>query len=271
MLTGETERRATSNLRVISTAFEGNVLLRSLWPSCAWDSPRRQAKKWNDKEIILPREQEYPDPSVFAIGVGGAITGARPNVQIKDDLISVEAANSATVMQTAIEWHTVSRALLDEYEKDSGKESLEFIIGTRWAVYDLYSHIIDNDPSVDVEIRAILEDSKPIWPERFDGPRIDQLMREYGSMFYLLYMNTAANPELTDFNEEAIRAFIFTNDAQALEFTEDERDHFLIKRLERDGEESIFVPPPRGQRLTTDTWEQVFGRGRGEYLRLKYA
>jgi len=49
-------------------------------------------------------------------------------------------------MLAAIEWHKASRALLDEYEKESGLVSLEWIIGTRWAVFDLYSYIMDNDP-----------------------------------------------------------------------------------------------------------------------------
>lgn len=278
LLSGETEGRAKSNLRVIATAFEGNVLLRSLWPEACWDAPKRQARKWNDKEIILPREIEYPDPSVFAIGVGGAITGARPNVIIKDDLISFEAANSDVTMDAAIKWHIASRALMEEYEKDTKQEALEFIIGTRWAVYDLYEFIINGgpvdgtnipaDPTVDKAVRAIVEDGKCIWPERFDAARVAQLRKEFGSMFWLLYMNTASNSDLTDFDEETIRACAWAADGKSIEFEADERDSFLAKAIEEGG---IEHPPPLGQRLDASTWSSVFGEGRqAQYMRLKY-
>ena len=166
--------------------------------------------------MTCPRESTYPDPTVYAIGVGGAITGSRPNVIIKDDLISLEAANSDVVMRSAIEWHKVSRALLDEFEKETGAESLEFIIGTKWAVFDLYTFVLDGDEetppdySVEVLIRKILEpdsngDPRPIWPERFPPDRIEQLRKEFGSMFFLLYMNEASDPNLVDFDIPQVR------------------------------------------------------------------
>lgn len=272
MLAGESERRSKSNLRVIATNLESNKLLRALWPSICWDAPRRQSKKWSDEAIILPRENEYPDPTVFAIGVGGAVTGARPTVEIKDDLISFEAANSDVVMQGVIEWHKVSRALMEEYEKETGQESLEYVIGTRWAVHDLYSYIIENDPTMDVTVRAIVEDGKPIWPERFNAERVEQLRTEYGATFYLLYMNTAADPELTDFNVELVRDFSFAEDGKLIVFSEDSRDARLRERIER-GEGAGEQPAPRGQLLNAKTWPLLLGesKGRGEFLRLRYS
>ena len=271
LLTGETDRMARKNLRVLRQAFEGNQLLRAFWPDAMWESPKRESPAWNEQEVILPRQTNYPDPTIRAIGVGGAITGSRPNVLIKDDLISLAAANSDLEMETAIEWHKVSRALMDEYEKTTGTESLEFIIGTKWSVYDLYSYIIDNDPSVDVEIRSIIEDGNIIWPEKITHEKIDQLMKEYGSLFYLLYMNTAADPSLTDFNIDLVRDFKFINDGQHIEFTEDERDGWLVKKA-TDGSLEAEKPPPRGQLLNGDSWSLIFGQGNGRdaYVRLKY-
>lgn len=265
LLSGETETRATGNLRVMRTAFEENALLRSLWPHACWDNPRRQAKKWNDQELICPRESEYPDPTIRAIGVGGAITGARPNVLIKDDLVSIEAANSTVVMQAAIDWHVASRALMDEYEHETGLESLEFIVGTRWAVYDLYQYIIDEDPTVEYWIRAIVEDEKTIWFERFNMKKVEQLRKEFGSMFWLLYMNSAANPDLTDFDTTMIREFALNEGV--LMFTDDERDVVLTEGLK----EAVVIPKtPRGAELNKHTWDMLLGKGRGEYLRFKY-
>lgn len=277
LLSGESATRAESNLGVISTAFESNKILRALWPARVWDRPRQQAKKWNNQQIVIPRAQDYPDPSVYAIGVGGAITGSRPTVIIKDDLVSLEAANSDVVMRSAIEWHKASRALMDEFSKDTGLESLEFIIGTRWAVFDLYEFVLSGDEevpadhTVDVEVRAIVEpdengDPQPIWPERFNLARVDQLRRDNGSMFYLLYMNAAHDPNLVDFDMTEVRSFDLKGD-QIL-FESDERDEALAKPDES-------VPPPRVTEPKTmpasaETFSYLFGEGRARYLRMKY-
>lgn len=273
LLAGESSTRAESNLRVIASTFDSNVVFRSLWPDCTWENSKRQAKKWSSQQLIIPREVDYPDPSIYAVGVGGAITGSRPTVIIKDDLISLEAANSEVVMRAAIDWHKASRALMDEYEKDTGLESLEFIIGTRWAIFDLYSYITDGDGeigpdhSVEVMVRRIIEDGKPAWPQRFDQKRIDQLRREFGSMFYLLYMNEASDPSLVDFDINLIRNFSVANDQ--IVFDADDRDLLLKESMKT----KTFEAPhaPRGSNLNTKAvQDMMFGKGRGEYLRLRY-
>lgn len=417
LLSGETERMAKKNLRVLKSVLEENKLFRAFWPQRCWDTGKR-VKEWSSESIIIPRENEWPDPTIKAVGVGGAITGARPNVLIKDDLVSFKAMNSEVVMQEAIDWHIASRALLDTYEVESGLQSLEFIIGcltadsqitmldgtkkricdvkvgdfvwspgqdgfmykrkveavipqgmaetwtisttrtdvratgnhpflistegnklgwkradqlcvgdlivshktcrsyltgkkkvesefccsssfnfstigrhetpnknlygdlnvgrdtfldshlrfervigvernkiaeavwdltvegtpsffanglavhnTRWAVFDLYSYIIDNDPSVEVndaKYHKIIQDGKILWPEKNTLEDIEQLKLEHGSMFYLLYLNSASDPNLTDFTIEDIREFKVINNQ--ITFEGDSRDLFLEKR-----------------------------------------
>lgn len=123
LLACETEGRGKDHLRVMASAMEANDIFRGFWPHRCWENPRRESKKWNDVEVIIPRASEFPDPSIRVIGVGGAITGAHPTVVIKDDLVTLEAMNSVTVMQGAIEWHITSRALTNR------AGTLEFIIG----------------------------------------------------------------------------------------------------------------------------------------------
>ena len=127
LLIGEKQELMSAHLRWIETQFTNNKLVRAFWSHRLWENPKRDAKTWNAIEMQLPRAatNDYADPSIRVIGVGGAITGAHPNVLIKDDLISIEAANSPVVMQTAIDYHISSRALLAPNE-DRG---LEFIIG----------------------------------------------------------------------------------------------------------------------------------------------
>lgn len=250
LLSGETANMAEKNLRVIETSFEENKLVRAFWPHRVWHGrAKSESKMWNNQGMIIPRKTEWPDPTIRAVGVGGAVTGSRPNVLIKDDLTTFAAANSETVMDEAIEWHKASRALLDKYEIESGLQSLEFIPMTRWAVYDLASYIMDNDPSVEVsppEYRKIINDGKILWPEKYSLEDIDQLRNEHGSNFYLLYLNSAADPELTDFDMELVRSFILQGGM--IMFDEDERDGVLEKRAQRKKETNEYgAPPPVAQ------------------------
>jgi hypothetical protein len=174
----------------------------------------------------------YPEPSIDTVGVGGAIAGRHYDVIIDDDLATLKAANSETLMLETIEWHTTSRSLFDD-----PNTGLEFIIGTRWTASDLYQNIIDNDPSVEYQIRAIEEpddesgEMKPIMPiggegkVLFTSEVIKQLRREYGTLFWLLYMNSADNPELTDFDVQQIRAMVY--DGNTITFGENELDTAL--------------------------------------------
>lgn len=287
LLGGSSAGRAEKNLAVVGKAFTGNSVMRALWPHRCYDSEKHAksvAGKWNAQEIIIPREGDWPDSSVFAVGVGVEVAGARPNVQIKDDLIGREAANSEAMMRDAIDWHRASRALMDEYEKDSGVESLEYIIGTRWAVFDLYAYILQGDEdtgpdfSVEVLIRRILEKDEesgnlhPIWSERFPPERIDQLRSEFVSMFYLLYMNEASDPNLVDFDLNQVRLFELGGVAgNEITFDTERRDAVLEHRYTAKPEEQEEMKkPPQGIPLNADTWDYHFGKGRGAYMRLKY-
>ena len=284
LLACETETMATRWLRVVKAHFEGNQLLRAFWPAVCYEHPRKEAPKWSSTEIIIQRETEYPDASIRAVGVGGAVTGARPNILIKDDLISLAAANSELVMQAAIDWHTTSRALLDEYEENTGQQSLEFIIGTHWAVWDLYTHIEENDPSVEILKRAIYEttpagERRIIWPERWTWKRIKQLENEYGSMFPLLYLNEPFDPKLVVFNMDNVRYYEVTSD-EKITFTADERDKQIyedINRMEHPitGKDQAqpdtpHVSPKYRKTMSTAEFFDVV-TSRSEYLRAKYS
>jgi hypothetical protein len=219
VLAGETEVRVIGHLRVIKGALENNVLLRALWPHIIWDNPRKEAGKWSDTEIIIRRRTNYPEPTIMGIGVGGAITGAHPNIIIKDDLTTQKAADEPPTMQRAIEWHQDSRALMADPET-----SLEFITGTYWAAYDLPNFIEKNDPTVHVNAkwRRCIEDGRMIYSKyRFPGA-LEQLQHEAKLKFPLLYMNTVVGSALTDFNLADLRHYERQGDE--LVFTEDERD-----------------------------------------------
>jgi len=257
LLACEAQSIASKRLVWIETQFESNSMLRQLWPHRLWDNPRKESKKWNEKEMLTKGGGDKVDFSIEAVGVGGAVTGAHFDVIIDDDLVTLEAANSPAVMETAKEWHTASRALVDDFDK-----FLEFILGTRWAVQDLYDDI-QKDDSVAVIVRAIVEDGVPILPERIDMETVARLKREFGVLFPLLFMNSAADPELTDFDITLLRHFHIEGDN--IVFDDDDRDGIIS--------DSLNAPPPiqpdvpRGARLNRETYDII--KARTEYLRFK--
>ena len=228
LLSSKTSQLAQSTLSEVMQIFENNQLLRGLWPHAVWEDSRRQARVWNAERIELPRKFIGRESTIQTIGVGGGVTGHHFNVLYHDDLIDINDANSPTTMQTAIDWFRASRALAD-----NPANTLEFITGTRWAVHDLYEWVERNDPSVEVTTRRMVEGGAVIFPERYSVEKapgrasVAELRREHGVMFPLLYMNSAADPELTDFDMSKVRFFKIEGDE--IVFDEDERDAVLTE------------------------------------------
>ena len=263
LLSNETSTNAEHFLRWIEGRYEACELLRALWPHRVWEDPRKESKKWNEKEMTVPRIDDYPEASIETIGVGGAITSRHYDVLIKDDLVSIEAANSPLVMYDAIEWHKTSRALMD-----SPDTSLEFIVGTRWAALDIYQYIINEDPSVEPYVRSAFEDGEPIFPEIFNANALNQIQREMGPvMFSLLYMNSAVNPELVDFSPDDLRYYTVSGENIIVE--EDERDVMIRADINRKKFDATAVANDvRGMPFNSKTYDLIVG-GRAEYFRAK--
>lgn len=229
LMVGEAEERIADHYRPIKQAFEGNELFRAFWPHIMWKSPKNQAPSWNNSELIINRPDNYPDPTIRAIGVGGATTGAHPNVMIKDDLTTEKAMNEPPTMVKAIEWNRNSRALFEDPLK-----SLEFFTFTRWAVTDLASDIeTDASVAMNTRWRQLIEDGEVIYPSKFgdDPDLITQLLLEkHGPvMFALQYMNSVIQSGLTDFDQDDLRFFRLIG--QQLEFDEADADDRLAQEV----------------------------------------
>lgn len=251
----ETATNAELQLSWLTNVLDQNDLMRALWPHKVWTNSSKQAKRWNAQEAQLPRSIDYPEPTIQTIGVGGAVTGRHQTCHIFDDLISFKAANSPTVMYESIQWFTASRALLDH-----PINSLQFLIGTRWAVFDLWGDIIKKDTSVEVVTRSIIEEGKPIFPEMFSLATITQLEKEFGSLFPLIYMNAPYDPAMVDFDVAQVREVKFENGQ--LIFDEIEQDQKLIAISVNSGQHRPYtedVAP--GTRLTADLMRRVFSIG----------
>jgi hypothetical protein len=277
LLASKTSDLAQLNLGEIAQVMEQNPMLRLLWPHCFWDDPRRAVRSgecaaWNNATISVRRPEVIREGSIETIGVGGVRTGYHFDVNIHDDLIDIKDRNSSAEMATAIEWHAASRAFLQDED-----HCLELILGTHWAVNDLYTNLIEGDPTVEPYVRAIVEDGKPILPEAYNMQQIERMKRPrpegYGNLFPLLFMNDAHDPELVDFDMSKIRYFKF-KDGQ-ISFEEDERD--MMNRGDYDPD---YTPTKvaggadkwTGQKLTPTALKDISDEhsGRNEFLNFRY-
>ena len=141
-------------------------------------------------------------------GTGTAVTGRHYNIAIKDDLIGSRAREEiTTTMPAAIEWYKNSKALMDP-----PMEYLEFILGTRWAQYDLYAWLDKAEKAIDWKVRKIIEDGQPIFPEHITHEYIEQELKPLGEIYWLNYMNEVAGEGLTAFDVSRLRYFELTAD-----------------------------------------------------------
>jgi len=212
--------------------------------------------------FFLPRELAYEqsDPTMQGIGVGGAITGGHFTDLFNDDLISLEARGSESVMESAKEWQKVSRPLMEDQDT-----SQEYTTGTHWATNDLYVDMIEHDPTVSVYKRSLVEDGVCIFPEEFSKQAIHNLQTSLGPLFALLYLNNPRDAELTDFRESQLR--IYEEVGSDLIFEDDVRDLDMVELMlgeSKDQKEEV----PRGTQY--DSWADVPFK-RDEYLRLKFS
>lgn len=165
LLAASSKDGAVKNLRKIKQIFETNTLLHWLFPECI---PDTKNGKWAETEVLLPRTANHPETTFKCIGVGGHIVGWHFDVIRKDDLIDDKTEKSPEVMEKIIDWHILTKSLFE-----SPSAGVDHIIGTRWAMFDLYQYVMDREKEYKVNvISALYTDEKTkhvlaAWPERF--------------------------------------------------------------------------------------------------------
>lgn len=205
-IANEVTANAEAFLAMIKQEFEGNQLLRTLFPEKCWreikDSPT-----WTSRRIVLPREKPNPvSPSVLATGVDATVTGVHMNEWLLDDILSQNAAEAAykgnfSEIEATNRWIQRLQPLLKSPKRDPIT-----IVGTRWWQGDTYEFLEDyfggdapreeylwtltlpngvvqnitvyRRGEIAVFRRAARVDGKSIFPERYDDDELDKMQRE---------------------------------------------------------------------------------------------
>ena len=92
------------------------------------------AEKWTSTEIYLQRNSAEKDPTIQALGIGGQIYGARADLIILDDCVTLSNAGEYEKQMRWIQQDCVTRL---------GPFSKLFVVGTRVDPIDLYKVLRD--------------------------------------------------------------------------------------------------------------------------------
>ncbi len=173
LLVSATRAQAEAFVREIRGHLERNPIFRALFGDLV-------GPKWTDRELIVNfRRRIAKEPTVFAIGVGGALVSRHFDVIICDDIVDEENARTEFRREKLRTWFY--KTLLPCLEPD-GRMG---IVGTRYHYRDLYGHLIETGFAPEVTIiRAIDADGKSPWPEKFSVKRLEQIRREAGAVIF---------------------------------------------------------------------------------------
>ncbi len=124
---------------------------------------------------------------LYAVGIGGSLTGRGADLLIVDDVIKsdVEALSETTQRRHLNWWKSTA---LTRLEPDAAIVG----IGTRWSVDDLLGRLADSDSFEVVRLPAVAEDGdvlgrKPgeaLWPERYPTEVLAKIRAEQGGFWW---------------------------------------------------------------------------------------
>jgi hypothetical protein len=174
----EVHESACRFLFAISTHFLSNPLLMGLFPECV-PNPKRQ--RVNKQELELPRSKAgIIEPTFDTIGVGGRAQGRHYNYLKMDDLFGDKARDSEAERKSTYDWFDNIQSFFSSFKDDH----LD-LIGTRWAMDDIYAHAHEMyEDDLKKYIRSCEEINpktglkEPIFPEEFPQDKLKILKRK---------------------------------------------------------------------------------------------
>ena len=172
---------------------------------------RDENSPWTqDMFYVAGADPAEKDPTVQSLGLGGQIYGARADLIIMDDVITLKTARQKNHRQNTIDY--MRTEALSRLEPGTGRL---LVVGTRLSFDDLYGEIIRQDEAgvwtyltqpMILEYGETPAQHHTLWPERFDGLQAHGIMADHGhdmARFRLVYQQEAA-PEDAVFPADAV-------------------------------------------------------------------
>lgn len=121
----------------IKAEFEGNQLLKDLFPDILWQDPTREAPQWSINEgIIVKRKSNPKEATLEASGLlDGMATGKHFGLRVYDDVVTEEYVTTSEMIQKT----TLRYELSEHLGTRTGRQ---WMIGTRYHYGDTYGQLI---------------------------------------------------------------------------------------------------------------------------------
>lgn len=161
------------------------------------------------------------DGGLYAVGIGGSMTGRGADLLILDDVIKsdVEALSETTQRRHWNWWRSTAMTRLEPGAAIVG-------VGTRWSVDDLLGKLADSGGFDVIRLPALAdEDADPLgrkpgealWPERYPTETLESIRVEQGGFWWAaMYQGTPEPASGNLFPRDLFREFSETADSYIL-------------------------------------------------------
>ncbi len=223
LLVGSSSTNVERMLKEVAAHFRYNQLFRWLYPDLIHASYNGSEVVWNNKEIQVPRDVLFREPTVDTIGARGAAASRHYTIIRPDDMIGEKELASDIEMERTIEWSSGLESLLVSPEED-----LIDVVGTHWRKNDVYEYLQDfysnGEAAVDIgahayrrgEIAVFNRDVRdangdPIFPELISRRTLDRLQRENPTRYAAQYANNPITSGETEFDTGNVKFFTYVD------------------------------------------------------------
>jgi hypothetical protein len=189
-----TARQSTKIVRAIARLIENNAVVRKVFPLLRPDP----AGPWTHDQLRVLNESYSKDPCVQGLGVHGAITGARIDRLVMDDMLDPENTRTAYARKELEDW--VNATLLGRLTK----RARVLVVGTAYHPEDLL-HRLSTRGYKWVRFPVINDRDQLTWESNWDRRRIEAKQQELGPLEFARQMLCRArNDEQARFRKEWI-------------------------------------------------------------------
>ena len=210
LIGAEVYERAKQFVSTIKRDIEENPYLHYFFPETKLPDGWGRNHRWSSEALDMPRKGSYREPSFYPIGVGGASQGMHFTRAYLDDIIGMSSLESIVERMKTERWFNNVEELLEQQDYTHPNASFITMIGTHWAVGDLYQSIQNEKPIYEwLKIKAMDRHGNPTWPEKLSAKKIADMVADPKQVmvFYTQYQNDPMETELTDFKNDWLKYY----------------------------------------------------------------
>jgi predicted phage terminase large subunit-like protein len=175
---------------------------RGIFPGVGLSDDSKSAKRFHLDGSDGGFEHELRQRgSFYAVGVGGPLTGRGAHLLLIDDPVkNREDAESEVIRKKTKDWYTSTA--YTRLMSDDGVAGKIIVIQTRWHEDDLAGWLTTEHSHEGWEmlnLPAIGDDGKALWPERFDLPQLERIRQTLGARDWSALYQQQPTPDSGDY------------------------------------------------------------------------